>query len=103
MKDLQMLNCFNDEICVNNVTSINEICAVVDKAGFFRNNDESEISKGDDEIVKRIHSSLMAIFPENNVNIPIKKILFMGDTSKFAKNPEEEFVDLIVEYCRNNI
>jgi vesicle-fusing ATPase len=105
MKSLDMLNCFNDEVCVNNVTSLDELCAVVDKAGFFRGmngNEDDEIQKGDDDVVKRIHTNLLSIFPQGKVNIPIKKILFIGDTCKFARDPEDEFVQLIVENSKPN-
>lgn len=100
MKQLDMLNCFNDEICVNNVTTLDELCAVVDKAGFFRgtnSNAELEISNGEDDTIKRIHANLLSIFPQGKINIPIKKVLFIGDTSKFARDPEDEFVQLVVE------
>lgn len=86
VKRLDMLNCFNDEIFVNNVTDLTQLESVVRKAKFF-----------DDEGIKKVVVELNEVFQDGKINVSIKKLLFIGDTCKFSRDPINEFVQLVVE------
>lgn len=89
LKRLDMLNCFNDEIFVNNVTDLTQLEAVIKKAKFF-----------DDAGLQKVVSELNGVFKDGKINVSIKKLLFIGDTSKFSRDPVNEFVQLVVETSR---
>lgn len=86
VKRLDMLNCFNDEIFVNNLTDLDQLEAVVRTARFF-----------DDNGVQKALTELKQVFQDGKINVSIKKLLFIGDTSKFSRDPVNEFVQLVVE------
>lgn len=90
VKRLDMLNCFNDEIFVNNVTDLAQLESVVVQGQFFESDDD----------VKKAVSELKQVFVDGKINVSIKKLLFIGDTSKFSRNPVNEFVQLVVETSR---
>ncbi|KAH3668609.1 hypothetical protein OGAPHI_002363 [Ogataea philodendri] len=87
LKSLDILNCFNDEILINNLTSLQELYGVMELAPFGRDSSER----------KEIISKLKAAYGSEKINVSIKKVLFNIDTAKFGKNPADEFVQLMVE------
>ncbi|QPG77333.1 hypothetical protein FOA43_004742 [Brettanomyces nanus] len=88
IKNLDVLNCFNDEIPVNNLSSLNELENVMI---------ETQFGGADTDMPKRVVAKLLEVFPDGKVNIPIKKVLFNIDTSKFSSDPADELVQLTVE------
>lgn len=89
MKDLDILNCFNDEIAITNLSTIDELTGVMARTEF-----------GDQEAQKQVSTQLAEVFPEGKLNISIKKVLFNIDTSKFSSNPIDELVQLTIESSR---
>ncbi|GMM30396.1 AAA family ATPase [Martiniozyma asiatica (nom. inval.)] len=87
LKRLEMLNCFNDEIFVNNVTKIGELKNVILNGNFFDNNGS----------IEQVIAALGEVFTDGKINVSIKKLLFIGDTCQFSKDPANEFVQLVVE------
>ncbi|VEU23558.1 DEKNAAC104642 [Brettanomyces naardenensis] len=91
LKNLDILNCFNDEIAVNNLTSLEDLQNVMIKTSFGGSGHAA---------VEEVTKKLLEVFPDGQVNIPIKKVLFNIDTSKFSPSPTEELVQLTVESNR---
>ncbi|KAG7791598.1 hypothetical protein KL910_001724 [Ogataea haglerorum] len=87
LKSLDVLNCFNDEILVNNLTTLQELYSVMELASFGSDSQER----------KDIIYKLKAAFGSENINVSIKKVLFNIDTAKFGSDPADEFVQLMVE------
>lgn len=92
IKNLDVLNCFNDEIPVNNLTSLEELKSVMLQTQFGAPNVEAASEK--------VNKQLLQIFQDGKINIAIKKVLFNIDASKFSSNPVEELVQLTVESNR---
>ncbi len=89
IKNLDVLNCFNDEIPVNNLTTLEELKSVMLQTHFGAPKVEAASEK--------VNSHLLQIFKDGKINIAIKKVLFNIDASKFSSNPVEELVQLTVE------
>lgn len=89
MKNLDTLNCFNDEIPVNNLTSLKELGNVMVQTKFG--------DKHSEEVANETLGKLMQVFPDGKISISIKKVLFNIDASRFSRNPAEELVQLTVE------
>ncbi len=82
-----MLNCFNDEIPINNLTTLKELYNVMELSSFGADAEER----------LGIIEQLRAAFGSDSLNISIKKVLFNIDTAKFSTNPSDELVQLMIE------
>ncbi|ODV85270.1 hypothetical protein CANARDRAFT_28536 [[Candida] arabinofermentans NRRL YB-2248] len=87
LKSLDILNCFNDEIPVNNLTNLSELFSVMELSKFGESTAER----------KMIVQKLGEVFGSQRINIPIKKVLFNIDTAKFGFDPADELIQLMVE------
>ncbi|CDK24391.1 unnamed protein product [Kuraishia capsulata CBS 1993] len=84
LRQLDMLGCFNDEIGVPNLGSLDEFARVLEATRF-----------SDAAGRKQVLQSLASVVSE--VNVPIKKTLFNIDTARFGENPVQDLVELMVE------
>ncbi|KAL6927147.1 transport between ER and Golgi ATPase protein [Hanseniaspora valbyensis] len=82
LKQLDLLNCFDNEIAIPNVSSYNDLDAILSATEF------------PDESRKTI-DQLQTIIGDN-LNIGIKKVLTNIETAKHDDNPTDELVELMV-------
>lgn len=92
LESLDLLKCFNQEIYVPNVSSLQDLMHVFEDVNFLEGQQERH------EAIHRIESESGS----SVLGIGIKKVLFNIEASKTAKgNPADVFVDMTVADIRN--
>ncbi|GME99275.1 unnamed protein product [Ambrosiozyma monospora] len=86
LKHLDILNCFNDEIPITNLSHLNDLNNVMQMTSF-----------GSDEVRQSVLSKLREVFQTDQISIPVKKVLYNIDTCKFGTDPIEDLVQLMIE------
>ncbi|CCH62867.1 hypothetical protein TBLA_0I02090 [Henningerozyma blattae CBS 6284] len=84
LKEMDLLNCFDNEISVPNVKSFDEFNNIMALTNFL--NDEKRV-----EII----NELVTIMPHQQLNCGIKKILTNIETAIHDEDPESELIDLM--------